>query len=330
MGLPRFTRPRGGDGGSSPNLYVANCGPAVGVSYDAIASAFSTYGALQGVYPADESGTRVIVSYYDESSAQAALNALDGHPCPDLCGRSLHIRYSVFQPPCQVHHNDSVQVALEASDLNIPGIYLMHDFITAEEEKELLAAVDGSPWKSLAKRRVQHYGYEFRYETRNVDPKQHLGELPSFVSPILQRISVFKKLDDAARIVLNQLTVNEYPPGVGLSPHIDTHSAFEGSIYSLSLAGPCIMEFRKYSEGACFSKPVAGGDREEEDSGSRPNVLRRAIFLAPRSMLLLSGEARYAWHHYIPHHKVCLIPALAVLIPLRVSAPLRSYSLRMI
>ncbi|GKD11859.1 alkylated DNA repair protein AlkB homolog 8 isoform X1, partial [Tanacetum coccineum] len=39
--------------------------------------------------------------------------------------------------------------------------------------------------------------------------------------------------------------VNEYPSGVGLSPHIDTHSAFEGSIYSLSLSGPCIMEFRR-------------------------------------------------------------------------------------
>ncbi|KAK2986466.1 hypothetical protein RJ640_029699, partial [Escallonia rubra] len=101
--------------------------------------------------------------------------------------------------------------------------------------------------------------------------------------------------------------VNEYPPGVGLSPHIDTHSAFEGSIYSLSLAGPCIMEFRKYSEGDCFSKPVASGDGEEEDSGSRPNFLRRAIFLSPRSMLLLSGEARYAWHHYIPHHKVDIV-----------------------
>lgn len=30
--------------------------------------------------------------------------------------------------------------------------------------QELLAAVDSRPWKSLAKRRVQHYGYEFLYE----------------------------------------------------------------------------------------------------------------------------------------------------------------------
>jgi hypothetical protein len=30
--------------------------------------------------------------------------------------------------------------------------------------QELLAAVDNRPWKSLAKRRVQHYGFEFLYE----------------------------------------------------------------------------------------------------------------------------------------------------------------------
>lgn len=206
MGLPRFTRPKGGDGQLSPNLYVANCGPAVGLSFDAITSAFSTYGAVKGVYPADESGTRVIVSYYEETSAQAALKALNRYPCPDLGGRSLHIQYSVHQPHCKAQTNDSVQVSLEASELNIPGVYLMHDFLSAKEEEELLAAVDARPWQSLAKRRVQHYGYEFCYETRNVNTKQHLGELPLFVSTILERIASFKKLDDAADVILDQLT----------------------------------------------------------------------------------------------------------------------------
>ncbi|KAM7512711.1 hypothetical protein LguiB_011586 [Lonicera macranthoides] len=305
MGLPRFTRPKGGNGESSPNLYVANCGPAVGLSFDNIASAFSTYGAVKGVHPADESGTRVIVCYFEESSARAALDALKGHPCPDLGGRSLHIRYSVFQPPGQV--SESITVSLKASDLNIPGIYLMHDFVTAEEEKELLAAVDGRPWQCLAKRRVQHYGYEFRYDTRNVDTKQHLGELPLFVSPVLERISMFKKLNNAANVDLDQMTVNEYPPGVGLSPHIDTHSAFGGSIFSLSLAGPCVMEFRKYSEGDRLSKPTSSCDGERENSDNSSNFLRMAIYLPRRSMLLLCGEARYAWHHYIPHHKVDVV-----------------------
>ncbi|GLT91355.1 hypothetical protein SLE2022_092460 [Rubroshorea leprosula] len=302
MGFPRFGPAKGVDAEVSPNLYVANCGPAVGLSYDTIAAVFSTFGEVKGVYAADESGARVVVSFAEPSSAQSAFTALDGQPCHDLGGRSFHIRYSMLQPPSP-KVNDSVPVALVASDLNIPGLYLLHDFVSAKEEEELLAEVDNRPWKSLAKRRVQHYGYEFHYETRNVDTRQHLGALPSFISSVLERISLFSDIKDSSSLVLDQLTVNEYPPGVGLSPHIDTHSAFEGFIFSLSLAGPCIMEFRRYSESACYPKTALVTDMNGE-SPENGKLSRKAIYLPPRSMLLLSGEARYAWHHYIPHHKV--------------------------
>ncbi|XP_057963933.1 alkylated DNA repair protein ALKBH8 homolog isoform X2 [Malania oleifera] len=305
MGLPRFVRPGGVNGEPRPNLYVANCGPTVGLSFEDIASVFSSFGPVTGVYAADESGARVIISFTEESSAQAALKALNGHPCPELGGRCLHIRYSILQQPCKAF--DSVPVSLLASELNIPGLYLLHDFVTAEEEMELLASVDDMPWKSLSKRRVQHYGFEFCYETRNINTKEHLGELPSFVSLILERISSFPKLGNAEDLVLDQLTVNEYPPGVGLSPHIDTHSAFEGSIFSLSLAGSCVMEFRRYSEGAWLPRHASDPDKKLEDPENCSTVVRRAIYLPPRSMLLLSGEARYAWHHYIPHHKVDIV-----------------------
>lgn len=109
------------------------------------------------------------------------------------------------------------------------------------------------------------------------------------------------------------LQVNEYPPGVGLSPHIDTHSAFEGLIFSLSLAGPCIMEFRRYEEGGWLPKASSSTDIKNENPESNPNVLRKAVYLPPRSMLLLSGEARYAWHHYIPHHKVFFLKKSMIL-----------------
>ncbi|KAL1830558.1 hypothetical protein ACET3Z_000209 [Daucus carota] len=301
MGLPRFAKPKATNESSS-NLYVANCGPAVGLDFDTIKSVFGSYGEVSGVYSADESGTRVIVSFVENSAAKAALEALDRRPCQELGGRVLHIKYSVFQPPVEkVQVNDSVTVCLETSDMKIPGLCLIHDFITIEEEKELLAAVDSRPWKSLAKRRVQHYGYEFCYETRNVNTNQYLGELPAFASPLLDKISSFEELSNSLEMGLDQLTVNEYPPGVGLSPHIDTHSAFEGSIFSLSLAGPCIMEFRKYTDGDWRLKSL---DSEVENSDCSSNFLKRAIYLPPRSILLLSGEARYAWHHYIPHHKV--------------------------
>ncbi|CAA0812022.1 RNA-binding (RRM/RBD/RNP motifs) family protein [Striga hermonthica] len=300
MGFQRLAGPDRGDDETSPHLYVANCGPTVGLSYDAIASVFAAYGEVKGVCAADGSGTRVIVSYHDTSSSRAAMKALNGRLCSALGGRSLHIQYSM-QSFGKVNNIESVSVSTSASDLDIPGLHLVHDFVTDKEEQELLAAVDVRPWQHLAKRRVQHYGYAFCYDIRNVNTNQYMGELPSFLSPVLQRIKSFQPLDHAGDISLDQLTVNEYAPGVGLSPHIDTHSAFEGLIFSLSLAGPCIMEFRKYTTGAWHEKPVSSPDaKKEKDS----YFIRKAIYLPPRSMLLLSGEARYAWHHYIPHHKV--------------------------
>lgn len=217
--------------------------------------------------------------------------------------------------------NECVPVSLSSSDLNIPGLFLLPDFVNAEEEKQLLAAVDTQPWIGLAKRRVQHYGYEFCYGTRNVDTKNRLGELPPFVSPVLERISLFPNLDyDPASLKLDQLTVNEYPSGVGLSPHIDTHSAFEDCIFSLSLAGPCIMEFRRYS-ASTWKVASTTTDDEKPDTST---CIKKALYLPPRSMLLLSGEARYSWNHYIPHHKIDKVNDKAIRrSPRRVSFTLR-------
>ena len=66
------------------------------------------------------------------------------------------------------------------------------------------------------------------------------------------------------------------------------------------------MDFRRYTEGV-WPKSASSSDMSVEYPDKSSSFLRRAIYLPPRSMLLLSGEARYAWHHYIPHHKVFLI-----------------------
>lgn len=44
-------------------------------------------------------------------------------------------------------------------------------------------------------------------QTRNVDSRRNLGELPRFVSPILERISMLPNCKDDEAIVLDQLTV---------------------------------------------------------------------------------------------------------------------------
>jgi len=99
---------------------------------------FNTFGEVKGIYAADESGTRVIVSYSEANSAQQALTALNRKSCADLGGRSLHIRYSVIQPNCEAESqqvNEHIPVSLLDSEVNIPGLYLVHDFLSPQEEK---------------------------------------------------------------------------------------------------------------------------------------------------------------------------------------------------
>lgn len=55
---------------------------------------------------------------------------------------------------------------------------------------------------------------------------------------------------------------------------MDTHSVFEDPILSLSLGSACVMDFR------CGDKKIA-------------------LDLPARSLLVMSGDARYAWSHGI-------------------------------
>lgn len=62
------------------------------------------------------------------------MSALHGRPCAGLAGRVLHIRYSVPAKP-KAPVGGSLPVATSASELGVPGIYLVPDFVTAAEEQ---------------------------------------------------------------------------------------------------------------------------------------------------------------------------------------------------
>ena len=77
----------------------------------------------------------------------------------------------------------------EASlDINIPGLLVYHDFVSEEEERQLISAIDSKDWVRLKKRRVQHYGYEFVYGKNNVNSDNKLEELPTWLQPSLSRM----------------------------------------------------------------------------------------------------------------------------------------------
>lgn len=66
--------------------------------------------------------------------------------------------------------------------------------------------------QQLRHRRVKHFGYEFLYGTNNVDKSNPLKDgIPSVCDEVLEQ------LQQHVSFKPDQMTVNEYKPGQGIS-----------------------------------------------------------------------------------------------------------------
>ena len=89
------------------------------------------------------------------------------------------------------------------------------------------------------------------------------------------------------------------PPGEGLAYHVDTHSAFEDYIAAVTLQSGSVMGFR-HADGRV-----------------------KQVYLPPRSLVIMQGEARYGWEHTIPARRNDVVDGKAVPRGIRVSATYR-------
>jgi alkylated DNA repair dioxygenase AlkB len=158
----------------------------------------------------------------------------------------------------------------------VSGLSYRSVFVSSHEGRSLLAAIDLHPWLSDLKRRVQHYGYKYDYKARRINQSMHVGPLPDFAVPIARRL-IDHGLMDA---IPDQLIINEYLPGQGITPHVDCEPCFGNTIVTISLGSAYMMEFSK-----------VGGDESFE------------VLLEVGSALAFSGEARYLWTHGIKPRK---------------------------
>lgn len=106
---------------------------------------------------------------------------------PDASSTAQELQ-DLHDEPAQQPPPPPVLLSTEAA--GIPGLTLIPDFVCAEQEAQLLAAVDAAPWLRLSKRRVQHYGFEFKYSQRGVDLQQRVGQIPSWAAGLAARMEV--------------------------------------------------------------------------------------------------------------------------------------------
>ena len=164
------------------------------------------------------------------------------------------------------------------------GLTYREDFITVDEERELLAAIRELPLQEAkyrqftARRRTVNYGsvYDFTHLQSKPAPP-----IPEFLWPLRARVAAWAGVpaEDFA-----QSLIAEYQPGTPLGWHRDVPD-FE-IITGISLGGMARIRFRPYPW-----KPE-----------KKAQVF--ALELAPRSAYILRDEARWGWQHHIPPTKV--------------------------
>lgn len=158
-----------------------------------------------------------------------------------------------------------------------PGLRYEPDFLTVDEERQLLEAVRRLPFRDAeyrgytAKRRIVSYGAGYDFD---VNELRAAPPLPAWLHPLRERVA--QRLAVRADEVTYAL-VTEYRAGTQLGWHRDVPD-FE-MVVGVSLGTACRMRFRPY--------PHRGV----------PRVV--VLELAPRSMYVLSGDARWKWQHGI-------------------------------
>jgi alkylated DNA repair dioxygenase AlkB len=167
------------------------------------------------------------------------------------------------------------------------GFHYREHFVSAEEERRLLDAIESLEFSQVlmrgvvAKRRTVHFGWTYGYYARRTEPGP---PLPDFLLPVRARFAAWAGIE--AELFVEAL-VTEYPPGATIGWHRDA-PVFGDVVAGLSLRTACRMKFRP-----CMSPPSArDGDRRRRTT--------HEIELVARSGYLMAGEARRLFEHSIP------------------------------
>lgn len=159
---------------------------------------------------------------------------------------------------------------------DVPGLAYVEAYVTPEEERALLAAIDPGPWRTEWARRRQVHGLS--YGSARAEPEL-LGPLPSWLVPLAERVVREGFLEAPVANVV----INEYLPGQGIGAHQD-YPGFGPTVVAVSLGSACVLE---------LIEPKSG--RKE------------SLDVAPRSLWVLGGEARRVWTHGIAARKADVV-----------------------
>jgi alkylated DNA repair dioxygenase AlkB len=162
----------------------------------------------------------------------------------------------------------------------VPGLFVLENFLTEEEEAKLLKKINKCEWKDnrTKDRHVQIYG-PWHDNSYKIIPGK-FSEHPKWSRKYAKRIRKVA-IDDNSDKLLDpekcEIYTNKYNKPVDLQYHFDNRSTYDDCIYGISLNSDGFLGFR--------------------EPNNKDNV--RKIKLKRRSLYIMSGNARHKFQHGI-------------------------------
>jgi alkylated DNA repair dioxygenase AlkB len=165
---------------------------------------------------------------------------------------------------------------------SVPGLTLTPDALTSEEEVVLLAALSEERGHAVHQVHVAtEFGWRFASAWSGiVTADDYLGPWPAWLGDAW-RLCVRRAAlpDSAAKTVMpDHALVNVYEPGDGCMAHVDDVGFWTDWVVGLSLGSGCTLQFTSMTDAK----------------------QRTSLWVPPRSVYALHGDARYKFMHAIP------------------------------
>lgn len=167
-----------------------------------------------------------------------------------------------------------------------PGLEIYNLIPDTFVQNKLYKLVDNFDENQPLKRKTRQYGYEYDYNVRESHKDKKLKKLPYNTPKELLCIADVLYKHNLMRQKPNQIIINKYEPGEGISAHRDHIRYFTGDIATLSLGSAYVMRFRPHPENRLV-------DREKFYD----------VLLPVGSLAVMKDDARSLWTHEISSTK---------------------------
>ncbi|XP_073472757.1 alpha-ketoglutarate-dependent dioxygenase alkB homolog 4 [Aquarana catesbeiana] len=222
---------------------------------------------------------------------------------------------------------------------SFPGVCLIEDFVTEDEEREMVHTMDLDDWRlSQSGRRKQDFGPKVNFKKQKIKVGSFTG-LPNFSKVLWERMKTHLVLEGFLPVEQCNLDYNS-DRGSAIDSHYDDSWLWGERLVSLNLLSDTVLTMTNSSTDILqlFSSVKLSGEPTEslhlngkysshlnnaqcalQDSAPYSGTqtalvpcseVEVAICLPRRSLVVLYGKARYSWKHaihrqHIKQRRVC-------------------------